>query len=49
MPNPYTPGSQEGLPLHARNRLPVMSHEAAGKVVMIDAADARRLLRLQRE
>lgn len=24
MPNPYTPGSQEGLPLHARNRLAAM-------------------------
>ena len=31
MPNPYTPGSQEGLPLHARNRLAAMKPGANQK------------------
>ena len=31
MPNPYTPGSQEGLPAHARNRLAAMKPGANQK------------------
>ena len=31
MPNPYTPGSQEGLPIHARNRLAAMKPGANQK------------------
>ena len=31
MPNPYTPGSQEGLPVHARNRLAAMKPGANQK------------------
>ena len=31
MPNPYTPGSQEGLPVHARSRLAAMKPGANQK------------------
>ena len=31
MPNPYTPGSQEGLPVHARGRLAAMKPGAGQK------------------
>ena len=48
MPDPYVPGSQEGLPVHARNRLAAMRPGANQKGLFTSDLSRQRVPARQR-